>query len=95
MFSSLFSPLVVWLWPMNFPLMLAQASGNDVVRSLLVILVVGICVLLIWWAGKYFITKLGAPAIAMTVWNGIFVLLGLFFIVNFLLGLIGRPLVRF
>lgn len=73
---------------------LAAVNGEDLVRQLLFLLVLGICVLLIWWVGKYFIGKMGAPAHAMTVWNAIFILLGLFVAINFLLGLLGKPLVK-
>lgn len=73
---------------------LAAVSGEGLVHNLMFLLVIGICVLLIWWAGKYFITKLGAPPNAMMVWNAIFILLGLFVAVNFLLSLIGKPLVK-
>lgn len=74
--------------------MLAAVSGEGIVNQLLFVLVVGICVLLIWWVGKWFIVKLGAPPIAMTIWNGLFILLGLFVVVNFLLGLVGYPVIR-
>lgn len=84
---------------MNTPIIaltnfLAAVNGEDLVRQLLFLLVIGICVLLIWWVGKYFIGKLGAPAHALTVWNAIFILLGLFVAINFLLGLLGKPLVK-
>lgn len=73
---------------------LAAVSGEGIVRQLGFMLVIGICAALIWLTGKYFITKLGLPPIAMTVWNAIFILVGLFVAINFLLGLIGKPLVK-
>jgi len=74
--------------------MLAALSGEGMVNQLMFVLVVGICVLLIWWVGRWFITKLGAPPITMTIWNGLFILLELIVIVNFLLGLVGHPFIK-
>lgn len=74
--------------------LLAAVEASGIVNQLLIVLVIGICVALIWWVGKWFIVKLGAPPHALTVWNALFVLLGLFFAVNFLLGLVGYPLVK-
>lgn len=74
-------------------IILAAVDGSDMVRQLLIMLVIGICVLAIWFVGKWFIGKFGGPPLAMTFWNGLFVLLGLFVAVNFLLSLIGYPLV--
>lgn len=73
---------------------LAAVSGEGMVRQLLFVLIIGICVLVVWWMGRYFITKLGAPPIVMTVWNGLFILLGGIVIINFLLGLVDRPFIR-
>lgn len=75
--------------------MLAAVDGEGMVRQLLVMLVVGICVLVVWLMGRFFLTKFGAPPIAMTIWNGLFVLLGGIVIINFLLSLIGHPMVKF
>ncbi len=74
--------------------MLATVDGSGLVRNLLIILVIGICCLIIWGVGRYFIKAFGAPPMAMLAWNGLFVLVGLFFIINFLLGLIGYPLIK-
>jgi hypothetical protein len=72
----------------------AGGSGGGLINGLLTTLLIGICVLLIWWVGRWFITKLGAPAIVSTVWDGLFILVGLFVAVNFLLGLTGHALVN-
>lgn len=74
--------------------MLAQISGDGLVHQLLVVLIVGICVGIVWWLGRWFITALGLPAIVMTVWTGLFLLLGAICLINFLLGLTGHPLIR-
>jgi hypothetical protein len=68
-------------------------SSGGLVNGLFFVLIVGICVLLIWWVGTWFIGKLGAPAIVRTIWDGLFILVGLVVIINFLLGLGGHPLV--
>lgn len=73
---------------------LAAVSGEGLVNQLLFILIIGICLLIIWWLGKYFISKLGAPPLALTVWNGLFVLLGALCAINFLLSLIDKPFIR-
>lgn len=74
--------------------MLAVLSGEGMVNQLLFVLIIGICILVVWWLGRWFITQLGAPAIVMTVWNGLFILLGGICVINFLLGLVGRPFIR-
>jgi len=68
-------------------------NSGGLVQGLLYFLLVGICVLAIWWVGTWFIGKLGAPAIVRTVWDGLFILVGLFVVINFLLGLTGHALV--
>ena len=72
--------------------MLAEiAGGSGLVYWLIALLVVGICVLLVWWVGNWFIGKLGAPAIVKTLWDGLFILIGLIVVVNSLLGAVGHP----
>ena len=71
-----------------------NSGGGGIIPPLLMFLVIGICVLLIWWVGKWFIGKLAAPAIVSTVWDGLFILIGLFVIVNTLMGLVGHPLIN-
>jgi hypothetical protein len=68
-------------------------ESGGLIHSLLYVLIVGLCGLLIWWVGTWFITRLGAPSIVRTVWDGLFILVGLFVVINFLLGLGGHPLV--
>lgn len=74
--------------------MLAAVDGEGMVRQLLFVLIVGLCVLIVWWLGRYFITKLAADGIVMTVWNGLFILLGGIVVINFLLGLVDKPFIR-
>ncbi len=70
------------------------ADGGGLVQLLLYALLIGICVGLIWWVGTWFISKLGGPPMAMTIWNGLFILIGLIIVINFLLGLGGRSFIH-
>ena len=80
------------------PVMLAaydtSINGNGIVHLLLVVLIVAVCCLLIWWVGRWVMTKLAAPAVAMTVWDGLFIFIGLIVVINFLLGLIGKSFIQ-
>lgn len=69
-------------------------NGDGLVHQLFLVLIIGICVALIWGVGRWFIQKLGAPPVAMTIWNGIFILIGLIVAVNFLLSLAGHPFIQ-
>lgn len=69
-------------------------SGSDLASNLLVLFVVVLIGLIIWWLGKYFFPKLGMPEIGMMVWNGLFVLIAAFCVINFLATMVGHPLVR-
>jgi hypothetical protein len=69
-------------------------GGDGMVHQLLMFLLIGICVGLIYWVGKWFIGSVGAPPMASKVWDGLFILIGLIVIINFLLGLAGHPLFR-
>ena len=65
-------------------------AGRGIVYNFLRLLILGICCLAIWWTGKWFIGSLAAPAIVLTVWNGLFILVGLIVLIDFLLSLIGK-----
>lgn len=71
------------------------SNSSGLVSQLFTALIVGICILAIWWVGRWFIAKLGAPAVALTVWTGIFILVGLIVVINFLMGLGGKSFIRF
>lgn len=79
---------------MNY-LMLAATSGEGLVRQLVVFVVVLICALIVWALGRWAIGALKAPPQALTVWNGIFIVLGALVAINFLLSLIGHPIIKF
>lgn len=70
-------------------------GGDGLVHQLFLVLIIGICVALIWAVGRWFIQKLAAPALVMTIWNGFFLLVGLIVVINFLLGLAGHSFIRF
>lgn len=71
------------------------AGGSGVVNEFLMFLLVGVCLLLIWLAGRWVLAKCAAPAIALTVWTGLFGLIGLIIIINFLLGLGGHAFISY
>lgn len=73
---------------------ISLSSGDGLVHSLFLFLIIGLCVAVLWWAGRWFITKLALPAMAMTVWTGIFLLIGVIVLLNFLLSLVGHPFIR-
>ena len=68
-------------------------SSGGLIHTLLFVLIVGICVVLIWWVGTWFISKLGAPAIVRTIWDGLFILVGLIVVINALLGFGGHAFI--
>lgn len=74
---------------------LGAVSGDGLVQSLVYLLIIGICLGIVWFLGNYFISKLGGPPMASTIWTGLFVLLICLAAINFLLGLTGHPLVNF
>ena len=80
----------------NYLPILAQVSvsGSGMVQALLYVLLIGICLGIIWFLGKYFAGKFGAPPLFMTVWNALFILLIALAFINFLLGLIGHPFIK-
>ncbi len=70
-------------------LTLAQVSGEGIVKQLIFVLIIGVCLLIVWWLGKFAAGQFGAPPIALKIWNGLFVLLLCLCAINFLLSLIG------
>lgn len=75
--------------------MLAElhVGGGDLGRSILIVFCVILIGLIVWQLGRWFFPKLGAPAVVMTVWDGLFVLIGAVAVINFLAGLMGHPLI--
>ena len=70
-------------------------GGGGLISVLLMALIMGIVILAIWWVGTWFIARLGAPAIVRTLWDGLFILVGLIIVINFLLGLTGHGFIAY
>jgi hypothetical protein len=82
---------------MNKFLILAAAqtmSGQDMIKGLGLLLVIGICLLIIWLMGRYFFPKLSAPPVVIQIWDGLFVLIGGFVLINLILSIAGYPIVK-
>jgi len=62
-------------------------GGNGLVHNLLMVLLVGICVGIVYAMGWWFLKRPPVPPIALTVWNGLFILVGGIVVINFLLSL--------
>jgi hypothetical protein len=76
------------------PMLADLTSGGDgMIHKLLMVLIVGICVGIVFLVGRWFIQRPGVPAVAMTIWVGLFILVGAIVIINFLLGLGGHQFV--
>ena len=71
------------------------AGGGGLVHGLLMFLIVGVCLALVWYFGKWILAQLGAPAIALTIWTALFALVGLIIVINFLLGLGGHSFIQY
>jgi hypothetical protein len=70
-------------------------SGAGLIHNLFVVLIIGICALLLWAAGRWAMIKFTAPPIVLTVWTGFFLLLGLIVVLNFLLSLVGYGFITY
>lgn len=74
---------------------ISTGGGGGVVHVFLILLIVAVCLLLIWFAGKWVLQQFAAPPVALTIWTGLFGLLGLIVIINFLLSLGGYGFLRY
>lgn len=82
---------------MNAQLLAAAISVGDkdgVIHQLFTFLIIGICVGLVYAAGIWFLKRPSIPAVARTIWDGLFILIGLVVILNFLLGFSGNQFIR-
>jgi hypothetical protein len=70
-------------------------SGNGFINSFLTLLIVGVCLLLIWLAGRWVCGKTAAPPIVLTCWTGLFGLVGLIVVINFLMSLVGHGFITY
>lgn len=69
-------------------------SDDGLVSLLWHVLIVGLVALIIWWLGRWAISKFSAPPAVTTIWNGLFLFVGAIVLINFLLGLGGHPFIR-
>jgi hypothetical protein len=72
----------------------AASSGSGIIQTLLFILLLVICAVMIWWFGTWVLAKFGTPPVARTVWDGLFMLVGLIVLINFVLGLGGHSFIE-
>lgn len=70
----------------------ALSSSEGVIGKLFIFLMILLAALVLWAMGNWLIPKFGAPPIVLTIWHGLFVLLGGILLINFFLGLAGKPL---
>lgn len=61
------------------------------IQSLIYIIIIGFILGLLYFAVDWIGTKFGAPDVIRNVLKGIIVLVGLIFLINFLLVLAGQP----
>jgi len=67
-------------------------SSGGLVHGLLFLLMAGICLGLIFAVGRWFIGKFGLPGLVDTCWCGLFLIILLVVVINFVMGLSGHPL---
>lgn len=70
-----------------------KLRGDGFLSQLITFLVVGLCVGLLYAAAHYFATRPKAPGIALTIVNGLFIIVGCLVLINFLLGLTGKAFI--
>ena len=74
------------------PIMAVAVSvgGGGLAHDVFVIFIFILIGLILWALGNYGFPKFGAPPIVMTIWNGLFILVGAVIVINFLAGLAGH-----
>lgn len=79
-------------------LMLAASTldlgGDGFINQLVTFLVVGLAVGISYAIAHYFATRPKLPAVALTIVNGAFILVGGLALINFLLGLVGKGFIK-
>ena len=78
-------------------MMIAELTngGGGLVHDLFAVLIIGVCCAIVFWLGRWFIEKLSLPAIVMTVWTALFLIVGAIVLINFLMGLVGHPFLHY
>lgn len=70
-------------------------DGSGMIHSVFVVLILAVCLVMLWYAGDWCFKKMGVPAIVLTIWTGLFLLIALVVVLNFLLGLIGHGFITY
>lgn len=78
---------------MNMLADIGNLGGNGLIHQLIIVLLVALAAAVVYAIGWYFFKDSPAPPLMLKVWNGFFILVGGLVIVNFLLGLMGHPLI--
>ena len=73
---------------------ISVGSGDGFVHQLIAILLIGICVGIVYAMGWWFLKRPPIPPVALTVWNGLFILVGGIIVINFLLSLGGHGFIH-
>jgi hypothetical protein len=71
------------------------SGGTGLVQLAMQVFVVGLCLALVFALGRWAITKFALPAIVMTCWVGLFLVVGCIVVINFLLGLVGHSMFKY
>jgi hypothetical protein len=70
-------------------------GGEGLIHNLFVILVIGLVLGALYAGGWYFFRKSPPfPPLAMMLWNGLFAIVILILVINFLLSLIGKGFIK-
>lgn len=72
------------------PILAAAVSGETLINALVVLVVWGVILFILWWG----LTKINPPEPWMKVGTVILVLITVVVLINILLGLIGKPLIK-
>jgi hypothetical protein len=71
---------------------LRGAGSGDFTRTIFALFIWVLIGLILWGAGKFAFPRFGMPAKGMQIWDGLFGLIALVVVINFLAGLAGHPL---
>lgn len=71
------------------------SSGSGLIHDVFVVLIIAVCLAIVWWLGNLIFTKMGVPAVVLTVWMIFFILIVAIIVINFLLSLVGHGFITF
>lgn len=78
---------------MNMVAAAVTLGGSGLAHDIFSIFIFILIGLILWALGNWGFPKLGAPPIVMTIWNGLFILVGAVLVINFLAGLTGHAFI--